>query len=101
MIELIQPGRRMGVINVPASKSDAQRAILVAALVPDTSRVYNYGSSDDVKAMISCIQELGAICSLSEDFIEIRGLIYSQRKSVLIVVRVGCHLGCWRHCQWY
>ncbi len=33
MIELIQPGRRMGVINVPASKSDAQRAILVAALV--------------------------------------------------------------------
>ena len=74
MIELIQPGRRMGVINVPASKSDAQRAILVAALVPDTSRVYNYGSSDDVKAMISCIQELGAICSLSEDFIEIRGL---------------------------
>jgi 3-phosphoshikimate 1-carboxyvinyltransferase len=64
----------MGVINVPASKSDAQRAILVAALVPDTSRVYNYGSSDDVKAMISCIQELGAICSLSEDFIEIRGL---------------------------
>ena len=74
MIQHILPGQRLGVINVPASKSDAQRAILVAALVPDISRVYNYGSSDDVKAMISCIQELGAHCSLGEEFIEIQGV---------------------------
>ena len=60
MIKKVSSGQRIGEINIPASKSDAQRAILVAALVPNKSLIYNYGKSDDVKAMLSCIGVLGA-----------------------------------------
>jgi 3-phosphoshikimate 1-carboxyvinyltransferase len=73
MIKKVSSGQRIGEINIPASKSDAQRAILVAALVPNKSLIYNYGKSDDVKAMLSCIGVLGAEKAVKNEFIEIQG----------------------------
>jgi len=73
MIKKVISGKRHGEINIPASKSEAQRAILIAALVSNKSQIYNYGKSDDVKAMLSCIGVLGAKKAVKNEFIEIEG----------------------------
>jgi 3-phosphoshikimate 1-carboxyvinyltransferase len=49
-----------GTIHIPPSKSDSQRAILIAALGSETSVLQNVGSSDDELAMIENVQKLGA-----------------------------------------
>lgn len=49
-----------GTIHIPPSKSDSQRAILIAALGNETSVLRNIGKSDDELAMIENVQKLGA-----------------------------------------
>lgn len=49
-----------GIIHIPPSKSDSQRAVLIAALGNETSVLRNVGSSDDERAMIENVQKLGA-----------------------------------------
>jgi len=49
-----------GKIVVPASKSDAQRAIIAASLANGTSKISNCGTSDDVLHVIKAIELLGA-----------------------------------------
>lgn len=49
-----------GTASIPPSKSDAQRAILIAALGNETSVLQNVGSSDDELAMIENAKKLGA-----------------------------------------
>lgn len=49
-----------GIIHIPSSKSDSQRAILIAALGNEESVLQNVGSSEDELAMIKNIQQLGA-----------------------------------------
>ena len=58
MIKKIQPCLLSGELVIPASKSDAQRAILAASLCEGRSEVYNVGSSDDVRAMLNCVRKL-------------------------------------------
>jgi 3-phosphoshikimate 1-carboxyvinyltransferase len=67
MTQLIHPGKRIGTITVPPSKSDAQRAILAASLVPEGhSVIQNCGESADVKSIIESVRLLGA--QVSGDF---------------------------------
>lgn len=61
MIKTIVPGRYSGTIEIPASKSDAQRAILCAALSSGESTLQNIGESDDVIAMLKTIQKMGVL----------------------------------------
>ena len=56
----IQPGPRKGVISVPASKSDTQRALLCAALAKGESMIDMVGNSQDEQAMLQAIVDLGA-----------------------------------------
>lgn len=49
-----------GKIVVPASKSDAQRAIIAASLANGKSKISNCGTSDDVLHVIKACQLLGA-----------------------------------------
>lgn len=67
----IPPGHLYGKIQVPPSKSDAQRAILAAALSRSPSLIYNVGESDDTKAMILNVQNLGATVKKKNGAIEI------------------------------
>ena len=57
---VVTPGLRKGVIEIPPSKSDAQRAILAASLADGISILHNIGFSDDERAMIGSVQVLGA-----------------------------------------
>lgn len=65
MIKKIVPSNLKGIVNVPPSKSDAQRSILAAALSKGQSTISNFGKSDDVLNMINIIQQMGAFVSSS------------------------------------
>ncbi len=60
MKQVIRPGLISGNIQIPASKSDSQRAILCAALANGTSRLTGIGKSDDEQAMLHAIEQMGA-----------------------------------------
>ena len=69
----IYPGRIHGQVQVPPSKSYAQRAILMAALAPGTSRLRKTGMSDDVLHAIHNAISLGAEIRIQGDSLEITG----------------------------
>ncbi len=57
----ISPSEISGIIKAPPSKSMAHKALFCAALSGTECRVSNAGVSDDVKATISCLTQLGVI----------------------------------------
>jgi 3-phosphoshikimate 1-carboxyvinyltransferase len=60
MKQVIGPKKLKGIIQIPSSKSDGQRALLAAALANGKSELRNVGTSDDELAMKKAIQLLGA-----------------------------------------
>lgn len=75
MKKIVQPGKRTGIIAIPASKSDGQRVFLAAALAKGVSKLFNTGESHDELAMLSAIQKLGAkVERLDATTIEITGI---------------------------
>ncbi|MBS1640589.1 MAG: 3-phosphoshikimate 1-carboxyvinyltransferase [Bacteroidetes bacterium] len=60
MIVTIQPSTLHGKIIAPASKSSMQRACAAALLRKGKSIIHNYGISNDDKAALSIIENLGA-----------------------------------------
>ncbi len=81
MIKKIQPCLLSGELIVPASKSDAQRAILAASLCAGRSEVYNVGSSDDVRAMLNCVRQIGATVLENENSVSIIGVSSFPKKA--------------------
>ena len=55
----ILPGQLTGVVDIPPSKSDAQRALLAAALSKGTSTIRNCGTSQDVQGLMNALIQLG------------------------------------------
>ena len=56
----IRPGRLMGAVTVPPSKSQAHRLLLCAALARGESEVGNVAFSQDIRATLGCMEALGA-----------------------------------------
>ena len=67
MIAVISPSTVSGVIQSPASKSSMQRACAAAVLSVGTSVIKNPGHSNDDKAAIKMIQDLGAKVEILHD----------------------------------
>ena len=63
----IQPSFLKGITTAPASKSAMQRACALALLHPGTTIIHNPGESNDDKAALSIIQDLGATVVKNED----------------------------------
>lgn len=63
-----------GIIQIPPSKSDSQRAILAASLAKGTSIVRNMGICKDELAMLAVVQKLGAIVQKKEGELHITGI---------------------------
>jgi 3-phosphoshikimate 1-carboxyvinyltransferase len=70
---IVQPGKYEGIIHIPASKSDSQRALLCAGLAEGTSHIYRVGSSEDELAMLQNIISLGASVTMNGDNCTISG----------------------------
>jgi 3-phosphoshikimate 1-carboxyvinyltransferase len=74
-----------GKIVVPASKSDAQRAIIAASLANGLSTISNCGASDDVLHVLKAIELLGAkVESIDTNSYTIFGgkFVYSEQLNV-------------------
>ena len=56
----INPFQVQHVIHSNASKSDAQRCLLLASLAHIPTKIHGLDHSEDISAMLNCIQELGA-----------------------------------------
>lgn len=74
MLQQVQPGNYSRTIQIPASKSDGQRALLAAALSKGTSYIHHLGKSKDELAMLQCIEQLGAVINWNNDVLEVEGL---------------------------
>jgi 3-phosphoshikimate 1-carboxyvinyltransferase len=74
MLQQVHPGKYSRNIQIPASKSDGQRALLAAALAKGTSYIYQLGNSKDELAMLYCIEQLGAKTTWKDYVLEVEGL---------------------------
>ncbi len=59
MNRTIFPTKLSGIISIPPSKSDTQRAMLCAALAKGKSVLYNVGFSNDERNMLRALESLG------------------------------------------
>ena len=62
MTRTVAPGPRAGVIQIPASKSQAHRMLICAALSREPSRLILDGFSAEMEATMQCLEALGARC---------------------------------------
>ena len=60
MNRVVLPGPRRGSVTVPASKSQAHRLLICAALGKRETRIRLEGISDDIAATLRCLKALGA-----------------------------------------
>ncbi len=77
-IVTVTPGPLAGTVQPPASKSDAHRAILCAALAPGTSTVRRVTWSEDIAATLSVIRAMGAAVEQQGDTLQITGGRYAH-----------------------
>ena len=71
---VIYPGKCSGEIKIPPSKSMAHRAIICASLASGTSHIGNIAFSEDIKATIACMKQLGAEITADGDTLTINGI---------------------------
>ncbi|MEQ1554622.1 MAG: 3-phosphoshikimate 1-carboxyvinyltransferase [Ferruginibacter sp.] len=71
MIVKIQPSKINGTLIAPASKSSMQRACAAALLHNGSTNIYNTGISNDDKAALNIITQLGAEILHQNNFTEI------------------------------
>lgn len=64
MIQKVLPGPRSGAVRIPASKSQAHRLLICAALGRDKCVIHCDGLSRDILATIRCLNSLGADISV-------------------------------------
>ncbi len=60
MTRTVAPGPRTGAVQIPASKSQAHRMLICAALSEAPSRLVLDGFSADIEATVQCLEALGA-----------------------------------------
>lgn len=69
----ILPSKAHGTIIAPASKSQTHRALICACLSDGVSTLRNIEESDDVRATISCLENLGAKIEINNKTATITG----------------------------
>lgn len=60
---IVRPSKICGTLRAPASKSDAHRAMICAALADGPTRITIEGTGRDIEATRSCLESLGAVFS--------------------------------------
>lgn len=63
----ITPSKLTGTVTPPPSKSQAHRLLIAAALAQGESVIRNVALSQDIKATLRCLEELGADVFLEKD----------------------------------
>lgn len=74
MIARITPAPLGGTVSAIASKSDAHRLLILAALSHGETKLLMEQRSEDIDATISCLRALGAIIDILPDGVFVRGI---------------------------
>ena len=69
----IHPGRAIGTVAAPPSKSMAHRLLICAGLANGTSRISGLEYNEDILATIDCLRALGASCTVDGDAVTVVG----------------------------
>ena len=72
MNQTVHPGSRTGTVSIPASKSQAHRLLICAALGLAPAEIRCRGISKDIAATIGCLNALGAEIAVSGDCITVK-----------------------------
>lgn len=64
---IVHPGQPRGTVHIPASKSLAHRAVICAALAGGTSQLSNLTLSNDIRATLAGMAQLGAVAKQTAD----------------------------------
>ena len=71
MTRSVLPGRRSGRVRIPASKSQAHRLLILAALGRTPCEIICDGVSADIAATLACLRALGAEIAISGESIQV------------------------------
>lgn len=74
MIARITPAPLAGTVSAIASKSDAHRLLILAALSRGETKLLMEQRSEDIDATISCLRALGATIEILPDGVFVRGI---------------------------
>ena len=83
----IEPGRAVGTVRVPPSKSIAHRMLICAGLAEGTSVIRNIGDCEDVRATLDCLSLLGADCRYNGTDATVRGGLLREAPSAVLPCR--------------
>lgn len=70
----IKPGKAMGTVAAPSSKSVAHRLLICAGLSDGESCVHGVDMNEDICATMDCLRAMGASCVVEGSTIRIRGI---------------------------
>lgn len=73
MIVHIHPGRAVGTVAAPPSKSMAHRLLICAGLAWGTSHIRGVERNEDISATLDCLRALGASCTVTGDTVTVCG----------------------------
>lgn len=82
---LIKPTKLSGEVMIPPSKSMAHRAIICAALSNGKSVIDNIDLSDDIRATINAVKNMGADISIKDRRVEICGIFKNPVKDDFVI----------------
>ena len=75
MIQVVHPAETLlGEVPLPADKSIAQRAILLAGLADGTSHIVNFPASADPQSALSCMRQLGVQTADEDGILAVHGM---------------------------
>lgn len=69
----IRPGKAVGTVAAPPSKSMAHRLLICAGLAKGTSRITGLDYNEDILATLDCLRALGAVCTVENDTVTVTG----------------------------
>lgn len=69
----IHPGRAVGTVAAPPSKSMAHRLLICAGLSQGTSRISGVDFNQDILATLDCLQALGVSCQVCGNTVTVTG----------------------------
>ncbi len=72
-----------GIVTLPPSKSMAHRAVICAALANGVSNLHNIALSNDIRATLTCMQQLGATVTAQDTIYHMGGITQPTASATL------------------
>lgn len=76
----IQPGRAVGKVSAPPSKSMAHRLLICAGLAQGTSHIRGVDFNEDILATLDCLRSMGVSCAVDSDTVTVTGAPMSSAR---------------------